>query len=126
VSTIAEHTRLSGSFVTVETNKLKSMGLLQKVRGSSDRRTVRVMLTDKGNELLDSIAEMRRQVNNVQFGCLTAEEFQMLVPLVKRLLDSGERALALLEFLKSQNRPVSSINGLEALVAGAIQPAKPL
>jgi DNA-binding MarR family transcriptional regulator len=124
VSTIAEHTRLSASFVTVETNKLQAMGLLRKIRGAADRRTVRVSLTDRGNDLLDSIAEMRCQVNNVQFGCLTAEEFQLLVPLVQRLLESGERALALLEFLKSQNRPAHSIAGLGELVAGAIQPFK--
>lgn len=125
VSTIAEHTRLIGSFVTVETNKLKNKGLVQKTRGSADRRMVRVSLTDRGNELLDSIAEMRQQVNNVQFGCLTEEEFQAFVPLVQRLLDSGERALALLQFLKSQDQPVQSITGLEALVAGAIQPRRP-
>ncbi len=124
VNTIAEHTRLSGSFITVETNKLKALGLLQKIRGASDRRTVRVSLTEQGNDLLDSIAEMRRQVNNVQFGCLSAEEFQMLVPLVRRLLESGERAKALLEFLRSQDRPATAIAGLEGLVAGAIQPQR--
>lgn len=124
VSTIAEHTRLIGSFVTVETNKLKNKGLVQKTRGASDRRTVRVSLTDRGNELLDSIWEMRQQVNNVQFGCLTSEEFQELVPLIQRLLESGERALALLQFLKSQDQPAQSISGLEALVAGAIQPQR--
>ena len=76
---------------------------MAKARGDEDRRKVTISLTEKGAELLDSIAPLRQRVNDVQFGCLSREEFQMLVPLVERLVQSGERALALLEYLKSHD-----------------------
>lgn len=111
VRTIADHLRLSGSFITAETNTLERLGLVTKRRGLEDRRLVSVALTPKGAALLDSIADLRRQVNDVQFGCLTKEEFQLLVPIVERLVQSGERALALLKFMKEHG-------------TGAWQPAK--
>ena len=101
VNTIASTLRQSGSFITAETNALERNGLVLKERGEDDRRKVSLSLTAKGGELLDSIAALRQRVNDVQFGCLTREEFQMLVPLVERLVQSGERALALLTYLKS-------------------------
>jgi hypothetical protein len=39
-------------------------------------------------------------VNDVQFGSLTQKEFRMLVPIVEGLVQSGERAVALLEYWK--------------------------
>jgi DNA-binding MarR family transcriptional regulator len=124
VSTIAEHTRMSGSFITVETSKLKEAGLLTKSRMSDDRRMVTVSLTAKGNALLDSIAKMRCQVNNVQFGCLSAAEFQMLVPLVQRLVDSGERAVALLKLIRNHDQFNKGIPGLEEFISSALQPRR--
>ena len=104
IRTVADHLRLSGSFVTIETNKLEQAGLLEKGRQKADRRMVALCLTAKGNALLDGISNVRRQVNNVQFGDLTKEEFRALVPLVDRLIASGERALSLLAFLREHGQ----------------------
>lgn len=101
VTTIATTLHQSGSFITVETNSLEEKGLLVKVRGAEDRRRVSISLTQKGAELLDRIAVQRQRVNDMQFGCLSREEFQALVPLVERLVQSGEHALAFLNYLKS-------------------------
>ncbi len=100
IRTIADQLRLSGSFITAATNSLERMGLVEKRRGVDDKRVVSVTLTPKAAILLDKIAPLRRQVNDVQFGCLTRDEFRLLVPLVERLVQSGERAIALLQFLK--------------------------
>ena len=104
VRTGADHLRLSGSFVTVETNKLEEAGLVLKIRQKADRRMVSLTLTPRGNTLLDSIAAARQQVNDVQFRCLTREEFRHLVPLLDRLITSSERALALLNFLREHGQ----------------------
>jgi len=101
VKMLADHLRLSGSFITAETNALERKGLVVKARGATDRRMVELSLTSAGAGLLDSIAELRQQVNDVQFGCLSREEFRQLVPLVERLIASGERALALLQYLRA-------------------------
>jgi DNA-binding MarR family transcriptional regulator len=101
IRTIVEQLRLSGSFITAETNLLERKGLVTKRRGQHDKRLVSVSLTAKAVELLDSIATLRQQVNDVQFGSLSKEEFRVLVPAIERLVLSSERALALLSFLKS-------------------------
>jgi DNA-binding MarR family transcriptional regulator len=108
VRTIADHLRLSGSFITVETNKLEAMGFVRKERQVGDRRMVSLKLTARGNSLLDSIAPLRRRVNDTQFGNLSAVEFRQLVSTVYQLIESGDRALALLQFLKeSQATPAA-------------------
>lgn len=101
IRTVADHLRLSSSYVTVETKTLEQGGLVYKERGIDDRRMVSLSLTPKAIALLDSIAALRQQVNDVQFGCLSRAEFQMLVPLVERLVQSGERALALQSYLRA-------------------------
>lgn len=103
IRTIVEQLRLSGSFITAETNALERKGLVTKRRGQHDKRLVSVSLTAKAVVLLDSIATLRQQVNDVQFGSLSREEFQVLVPAIERLVLSSERALALLSFLKSND-----------------------
>lgn len=107
VRTIADHLRLSGSFITVETNKLEAMGLVRKQRQISDRRMVSLSVTQRGNRLLDGIAPMRQQVNDAQFGTLSAAEFRQLVAIIYRLIDSGDRALSFLNFMV-ENNPVSA------------------
>jgi MarR family transcriptional regulator, organic hydroperoxide resistance regulator len=102
VRTIADQLRLSGSFITAETNQLEREGLITKRRAQEDKRMVSISLTPKAAALLDSIAPLRRRVNDAQFGCLSREEFRLLVPLIQRLIQSAEEALTLLEFLKQQ------------------------
>src|SRR5262245_5542182 len=60
VRDVAEHLRLSGSFVTIETNKLEKAGLISKKRDSHDRRAVSLIVTPRGDALLNSIAPVRR------------------------------------------------------------------
>ena len=112
VRTVADHLRLSGSFITVETNVLEQKGLLRKERGGDDRRVVALSLTPKGTALLDSIAALRQKVNDVQFGCLNSKEFRVLVPLIERLVQSGERAVALLNYLRAYR-----VDAIEALAS---------
>lgn len=104
IKTVADHLRLSASFITAETKALERSGLIAKERDEGDRRMVCLSLTPKGEELLDSIADLRQQVNDVEFGCLSNEEFRLLVPLIERLIPSAERALALLHYMSTQIR----------------------
>jgi DNA-binding MarR family transcriptional regulator len=101
IRTVADHLRLSGSYVTIETKALEQMGLVSKERGADDRRMVSLSVTPKGTALLDSIASLRQRINDVEFEPLSKEEFQMLVPVIERLVQSGERALALQNYLRA-------------------------
>jgi DNA-binding MarR family transcriptional regulator len=100
IKTVADHLRFSGSYVSVETKSLVKMGLAYKELSPDDRRMISLGLTQKGTDLLDSIAAMRKKINSIEFGCLNKMEFRMLVPLVDRLVQSGERALALQNYLR--------------------------
>lgn len=104
IRTVARHLWLSASFITAETNTLERKGYVVKARGdAADRRTVALSLTLQGTALLDSIAPLRQRVNDVQFKSLSASEFRMIVPAVERLVQSGEQALALLDYLQTQH-----------------------
>ncbi|HVO87670.1 MAG TPA: hypothetical protein VMV45_03945 [Casimicrobiaceae bacterium] len=102
VRTVARNLWLSPSFVTAETNVLERNGYVVKARGAADKRTVLLSLTAKDAALLDGIAPLRQRAIDVQFGTLSASEFGLLVPVIERLVQSGESALALLEFLQGQ------------------------
>jgi MarR family transcriptional regulator, organic hydroperoxide resistance regulator len=104
IRTIADQLRLSGSFITAETNLLEARNLVRKRKGLDDKRLVSVTLTAKGTALLDSIAELRQRVNDVQFGRLSREEFKVLVPAIEGLVKSSEQALNFLNFLKNSRQ----------------------
>ena len=121
VNRVAEHLFLSGAFVTTVTNKLVKRGLIHKLPDPNDRRRVRLEVSDKGNALLAELAPVQRQVNDVQFGCLTTAEFLHLLDMTERLIDSSDRAIRLQSYFGVQ--PASQLQLPADL--GAAQPHNP-
>jgi DNA-binding MarR family transcriptional regulator len=105
VTEVANHLNLSVSFITTETSKLQSLGLVEKRPSSADRRKIMLIITKKGLQLFEQIAPLQRTIGDVQFGTLSAEDFATLVPLVERLVDSSREALLLLHYVKSAESP---------------------
>ena len=99
VRTLADHLHLSGAFVTTVTNKLLKRGLISKAENPADRRRVCLKVSPQGRALLERLAPRQRQVNDVQFGCLSATEFTTLLLLVEKLVDSSDHAVALQRYL---------------------------
>jgi DNA-binding MarR family transcriptional regulator len=99
VNRVAEHLHLSGAFVTTVTNKLLKRGLIHKSVDPIDRRRVKLRVSEKGDALLAELAPVQRQVNDVQFGCLSQAEFLQLLDLVKRLIASSEDAVRLQAYM---------------------------
>jgi DNA-binding MarR family transcriptional regulator len=102
VNRVADHLFLSGAFVTTVTNKLLKRGLIHKLPDPNDRRRVRLEVSDKGNALLAELAPVQRQVNDVQFGCLSTAEFLHLLDITERLIDSSDRAIRLQSYFGVQ------------------------
>jgi DNA-binding MarR family transcriptional regulator len=100
VRELAAHLHLSGAFITTVSNKLQQMGLLDKLVDPADRRRLRLTVTQAGDALLASLNPTQRQVNDVQFDCLSADEFHQLLGSVERLVESSERAIALQRYLQ--------------------------
>jgi DNA-binding MarR family transcriptional regulator len=103
VKDVADHLHLSGAFTTVITNKLLNKGLIEKAGHPVDRRRLCLTVTARGRELLDRLAPIQTQVNDVEFGCLSAREFALLADMVERLVESSKQAMALQRYLSDLN-----------------------
>lgn len=102
VNWIAEHLYLSGAFVTTVTNKLLQRGLIHKTPDPADRRRVRLEISEEGWARLAELAPVQRQVNDIQFDCLSAAEFKQLSSMIERLIDSSNRALRLQAYFEDE------------------------
>lgn len=95
VKVVADHLHLSGAFITTITGALLRKRLIHKRPDPRDRRRVRLTVSEKGYDLLAQLAPVQSRINDIEFECLSAAEFQQLLSLLHRLIASGDRALAL-------------------------------
>jgi MarR family transcriptional regulator, organic hydroperoxide resistance regulator len=95
VKTIADHLHMSGAFVTTVTSKLQALGLIEKTQDSIDRRRISLAITEKGKALLRKLAPYQREINDVEFGPLSREDFQAISRILEELIASSDRAFAL-------------------------------
>lgn len=102
VKTVADHLYLSGAFITSVTRRLLRLGLIHKKGDSGDRRRVTLTVSEQGRAAHKRLAPTQRRVNDVEFGCLSRQEFELLTGLVDRLIESGARAVALQTYLLSE------------------------
>jgi len=106
VKTVADHLHLSGAFITSTTRRLLHLGLIHKTADTIDRRRVSLTVSEEGRAALEKLAPMQRRINDVEFGGLSQEEFKTLNSLIQRMLDDGDRAVALQNYLLA-SRPTS-------------------
>jgi len=102
VKTVADHLYLSGAFITAVTGRLLEHGLIEKKTDSGDRRRVTLTVSAKGRATLERLAPIQRQINDVEFGTLTREDFALLGGILDRLIESAERAVALQNYLAAE------------------------
>jgi DNA-binding MarR family transcriptional regulator len=95
VSGVAEHLKVSGAFITAETNKLEARGLVAKTRDKEDGRRVLLSVTEAGRALLAELAPVQTILNDVEFGPLTRAEFRTMLRVIERLIPAADRALEL-------------------------------
>lgn len=110
IKTVADHLHLSGAFITSTTRRLLQLGLVHKTTDPLDRRRVTLAVSDKGRAALERLAPTQRRINDAEFACLSREEFRFLHELVKRLIESGDRAVALQTYLLSGAEPAESVS----------------
>jgi DNA-binding MarR family transcriptional regulator len=102
VKTVADHLYLSGAFITAVTQRLLKLGMIHKKIDAADRRRVTLTISNKGRAALERLAPIQRQVNDLEFGCLSHQEFALLTDIVDRLIDSGAKAVALQTYLLAE------------------------
>lgn len=101
---IAKHLYITGSFVSMETNKLTRLGLIEKIPDPEDKRRLCLSLTQRGWECLESIVTVQQPVNDAFFDRLTTNDFLELSRLLSILAQNAGRAKATLMLLKEEFR----------------------
>jgi DNA-binding MarR family transcriptional regulator len=96
---VAARLHRSGAFITTEANRLVARGILVKASDPADGRRVILRNTAKSGELLKRLAPFQVRINDVLFERLDARRFRELRELARDLVESGDRAVAMLEFL---------------------------
>jgi DNA-binding MarR family transcriptional regulator len=92
---------MSGAFVTTVTSKLQALGLAEKKQDSVDRRRISLGITEKGRALLRKLSPYQREINDVEFGSLSREDFQTLSRILEALIASSDEAFALQRYKSS-------------------------
>lgn len=99
VTDLARYLRRSGAFVTIETGKLVRMGLLDKQIDERDRRRVLLNVDPRGRAILESVAVIQRQINDILFERLDEGEFARFSATLLKLLECAENAADQLELV---------------------------
>lgn len=116
VTRVAEHLHLSGAFITNETNKLVRLGLIVKAQDPQDGRRLILRTTEEAQRRLRRLAEVQSEVNDEHFAPLaTGDNFETYRKLVSALVDSTDRALALLHGLTPRAIASGRMDGSEAV-----------
>jgi DNA-binding MarR family transcriptional regulator len=93
VGYIARRLEVTSQFITIEVGKLVVSKLVKKRPNESDRRSVNLKLTDKGEALLRELAPLRRKINDTMFRSLDGERVRVLRIILADLIADGRMAL---------------------------------
>jgi MarR family transcriptional regulator, organic hydroperoxide resistance regulator len=99
VGEVAARLHRSGAFITIEANRLVERGILDKAADPADGRKVILGKNRKTLQLLERLAPYQVRINDVLFDKLDARRFRQLRALAADLVASGDRAVAMLDFL---------------------------
>lgn len=110
VGALARHLAVSGAFVTMIVQRLARSGHVEKRASASDRRSVLVRLTAMGTRMMASFAAEPQAINDELFRDVGRAEFEMLCDVAQRIVDGGERALAVSR-LRELNRTNDHASG---------------
>jgi DNA-binding MarR family transcriptional regulator len=108
VKTVADHLHLSGAFITTTTRRLLQLGLIHKAVDTVDHRRVTLTVSGKGSAALQKLAPLQQRINDVEFGCLSREEFRALNGLLQRMIECSDRAVALQNYLLTSVSDISA------------------
>lgn len=77
--------------MTVISDKLVRLELVQRISDANDRRVVKLEITDKGREVLQAIQERRISLMEKMYSALNPQEFQQLLSIYRKLTASHDQ-----------------------------------
>jgi DNA-binding MarR family transcriptional regulator len=94
ISRLADYLEVTGPHVTGEVRKLVAVGIVRKAVNPADLRSVQVKLSSFGRKRLMASFDYIRQVNDILFCGVSAEEFRALAKFNKKFMSNTTDALA--------------------------------
>ncbi len=70
-------------------DRLEDKGLVHRERSPDDRRVIKLALTENGKRLREQLPERAARVMNAHLDGFSADEFEMLKSLLRRMLDNA-------------------------------------
>ncbi len=89
VGVVAQELRINPRSATEVVDSLELMGLVLREPDPTDRRAVRVLLTDRGREVLATGQRARRESHEAHLRGLTPQERQQLGALLRRVIETS-------------------------------------
>ncbi len=89
VAACARGAGMDAGAMTRMLDRLEAKGLIERERSTQDRRVVHVHLTPRGEEVAAHIPHRLADVLNQQLRGFSAQEFQLLLELLKRFVGNG-------------------------------------
>jgi DNA-binding MarR family transcriptional regulator len=93
VGAVAERMWVTTNFVTMEVRKLQAIGWVEKRQNPDDGRGVLLCMSQRGRDAFTTVIETVQSINDIMFDHMTAEEFEVVRRVTKRLVVHGRRAL---------------------------------
>ena len=84
-SEIAESVFRGKNTITAALNTLESEGVVTRVPSTDDRRSVKVVITDKGWNVANRLSPVVQELSREALGCLDKDQEEQLVAIMRRL-----------------------------------------
>lgn len=90
VATLARDLQVDPAAVTRMLDRLEAKQLVRRERSSADRRVVQLALTDAGRAVAEQVPPVLVAVLNAHLAGFSADEFEVLMALLRRMQANGE------------------------------------
>jgi MarR family transcriptional regulator, organic hydroperoxide resistance regulator len=124
VGDVAEKMHVASQFVTAEINKLIGQNIVEKTPNETDRRSMHLRLTPKGQNLLRELGPIRRESNNLVYGSLTDNRGRDLQEILDALIEDANSELHALDAPHRRGKKAASAHS-EMPLRPAIKRAAP-
>ena len=84
---LMELTHITSGSMTTRIDKLSKKGWVERISNSSDKRSIKVALTDSGRSVIESAVAKHEEAVDKLLGNLTEKEQQRLLKLLSKLTD---------------------------------------
>jgi DNA-binding MarR family transcriptional regulator len=93
---LCRHLSLDSGSMTRMLDRLEQKGFLARQRSEADRRQVRLVLTEEGQELADRLPHIATEAMNELAGAITPDELKTLELILKKILLAAGDPITLL------------------------------